>query len=490
MVCFIISEFFSDGVPATPQPFLLSPPIKKMNHIDASLKAQLSRHPTNTILRTDSAAAMKKYATLVPEPSENVYRFIEIDPSLVIPASFDGKVVWKGLLSDVVDQKECGSCWAFAAVTVLADRFNLFSQGKLRLNLSPVPIVLCDTHGAYNPEPLNDLETSIQLFESVQKLYGCNGNLLSEAWRMLYTVGTNEQSCMPLDILKFKSPSSCVKLTGPAGDMCADYRYNVRNNTEYGTPAKFYTAYHVYAVPGTAAEKRSEADIRREIYKFGPVSTAFEVYLDFYAFDPRTTIYESNREGGRIAGHAVVIDGWGEENGVPFWWIRNTWGPEWGIEGYFRMVRGKNHLRIEENVIAGIPDLANTHYLIPEDIFQNAEIPRDVRNKFAIHSHENMAGGIDPNTGYSRRIMSYADKREDIQSVLQKNKVPIPDYKNFVAARVTPPIALAQQRVRAGAGGPQRLPVKWVVASCVSAAILVYALNRYWTRRAGRNSTQ
>ena len=401
-----------------------------------SLRSMISEHPTNTILRGDSKAAEKKYAELVPAPQENIYKVVKIENSLQIPESFEGKVFWKEFLSDVVDQKECGSCWAFAAVTSLSDRFNIHSNGKLHLNLSPVPIVLCDTHGAANPEPLNNLEESIQLFESVQKLYGCNGNLLSEAWRMLYTVGTNEQSCMPLRILNNKTPSSCIKLTGPAGDMCSDYRYNFRNFTEYGTPAKFYTVYHVYAVPGTPEENSSELDIRKDIFKFGPVSTAFELYPDFFTFDPKVEIYRWSGQGERISGHAIVIDGWGEENGVKYWWVRNSWGPEWGIGGYFKMVRGENHCKIEENVVTGIPNLKTTHYTIPEDIFKDADILRDVKSKFFIHSHENMAGGIDPNTGYSRRIMSYLDNRVKIKTI-DPGKIPTPNYSQFVAAKMS-----------------------------------------------------
>jgi cathepsin B len=407
---------------------------------DDSVIAFMNEHPTNTILRNDSASAQKKYSKLIPGPQQNIYKIVTFTDSFQVPESFDGRVVWKGLLSDVVDQLECGSCWAFAAVTSLADRFNIHSEGRIHLNLSPVPIVLCDTHGASNPEPLKNLEQSVQLFEDVQKYYGCNGNLLSEAWRMLYTVGTNEQECMPLRILKFKTPSSCIKLTGPAGDMCSDYRFNFRNHTEYGTPAKFYSVYYVYAVPGTPVEDRSELDIRREIYKFGPVSSAFELYPDFFTFDPNKQIYRWSGDGKRISGHAIVIDGWGEENGVKYWWIRNSWGPNWGIGGYFRMIRGENHCKLEENVITGIPNLETTHYVIPEDIFKNAIIPKDVKNKFYIHSYDNMAGGIDPNTGYSRRIMSYIENREKVRQ-LEPAKIPTPEYNTFVAANVYPVIS-------------------------------------------------
>lgn len=53
--------------------------------------------------------------------------------------------------------------------------------------------------------------------------------------------------------------------------------------------------------------------------------------------------------------HEVSIVGWGEQNGVKFWRIRNSWGSHWGEEGFFRIVRGINNLGIETDCSWAIP---------------------------------------------------------------------------------------------------------------------------------------
>ena len=50
------------------------------------------------------------------------------------------------------------------------------------------------------------------------------------------------------------------------------------------TPERLYRAYSIYAVPGVESQNGNEESIREEIYKWGPVVSAFKVYPNFYTY--------------------------------------------------------------------------------------------------------------------------------------------------------------------------------------------------------------
>ena len=91
---------------------------------------------------------------------------------------------------------------------------------------------------------------------------------------------------------------------------------------------------------GTPKDGGNEKNIRYNIFKWGPVSTSFAIYPDFYEFDAKNNIYEWNGKGPQVGGHAVELVGWGIENNIKYWIIKNSWGTNWGDKGYMKLRRG------------------------------------------------------------------------------------------------------------------------------------------------------
>uniref|UniRef100_A0A8U8C9X1 Cathepsin H n=1 Tax=Geospiza parvula TaxID=87175 RepID=A0A8U8C9X1_GEOPR len=76
--------------------------------------------------------------------------------------------------------------------------------------------------------------------------------------------------------------------------------------------------------------------------KHNPVSFAFEVTSDFMHY--RKGVYSNPRceHTPDKVNHAVLAVGYGEEDGTPYWIVKNSWGRLWGMQGYFLIERGKN----------------------------------------------------------------------------------------------------------------------------------------------------
>jgi pheromone shutdown protein TraB len=44
--------------------------------------------------------------------------------------------------------------------------------------------------------------------------------------------------------------------------------------------------------------------------------------------------------------HVVAVVGYGHENGLDYWLVKNSWGSRWGDEGYIKVKRGTGHCGI------------------------------------------------------------------------------------------------------------------------------------------------
>lgn len=121
----------------------------------------------------------------------------------------------------------------------------------------------------------------------------------------------------------------------------------------------------------------NEKEIMKEIMENGPVQAIMEVHEDFFVY--KSGIYKHTdvslakppqyRKHGT---HSVRILGWGEDrdyNGIPrkYWIAANSWGKNWGENGYFRIARGDNECEIEAFVVGvwgriTMEDMNNHHH--------------------------------------------------------------------------------------------------------------------------------
>jgi len=317
-----------------------------------------------------------------------------------LPTDFNGMEVWADLITPTQNQAECGACWAFASSTCLADRFNVLSRKKMIPSVSTNFSLLCSFNEDLLPSNViksNNYQSDQQLIQRLDTLnksqFQCGGNYLITAWCNLYTGGTTLDSCLPYKLVdpfklqyelldfgfngrtafldttsadairtnnffflldKTNATWSCSNIVGNNKELCWDH--TIYNNKMLGIPLRHFYCGLIYQIKD---KKDLDAAIRYDIYRFGPVSTVMNLFDDFYNFDPVSGGVYAPKDDPKLSsgGHAVEIVGWGTwKDGTPFWWIRNSWGPEWGINnGCFRLQRGNKSCDVESNIITGIP---------------------------------------------------------------------------------------------------------------------------------------
>eukprot|EP00123_Amoebidium_parasiticum_P016202 comp23330_c0_seq1/m.38437 comp23330_c0_seq1/g.38437 ORF comp23330_c0_seq1/g.38437 comp23330_c0_seq1/m.38437 type:complete len:357 (-) comp23330_c0_seq1:511-1581(-) len=250
-----------------------------------------------------------------------------------IPSQFDARAFWPDCqqVGLIRDQGNCGSCWAFGTTSAMSDRLCIHSKGKIQNVISALDLMSCCTYCALNG--------------------GCEGGQTSDAyWFWVHegiVSGDNYGSllgCQPYPIpinlhhgTHHQESPKCVR-------NCTNENTWLRPYTQ----DKYFGKEAYWIVPGDTAAAQWE------IMTNGPITAQYTVFSDFFLY--KDGIYQVTTD--KVEGeHDVVIFGWGEEDGVPFWWVKNSWNRLWGHHGFFKIRRGTNEAKIESNWAAGIPNL-------------------------------------------------------------------------------------------------------------------------------------
>jgi len=78
--------------------------------------------------------------------------------------------------------------------------------------------------------------------------------------------------------------------------------------------------------------------LKRVVALYGPVSVAVSISSEQFAFY-KSGIFTPDFCNTKMINHAMLLIGYGSENGKNFWILKNSWGPEWGENGYMRLSR-------------------------------------------------------------------------------------------------------------------------------------------------------
>lgn len=222
----------------------------------------------------------------------------------------------------------CGSCWAFAATSVLADRWYIHQRlsNNVAEHLLFVPRLSvqnvmscgnkrtgCGTCQGGNDALVYQYAVVHGIPDDSCSSYIANDTTCEEDQPITYFNKPNCYTCWPNDSDPTQPPN-CVKID--------QYR-------------KLFAS-SVGSVAGAAAMKH-------EIYARGPISCGIVATNEMEAYVPGTTFTQPAPDQQANIDHVVEVVGWGRDNeGNDYWLLRNSWGVEWGEQGFMKIVTSYN----------------------------------------------------------------------------------------------------------------------------------------------------
>jgi len=196
-----------------------------------------------------------------------------------VPASFDWRI--QGAVTPVKDQGQCGSCWAFSATENIESMWILAKKAtNTSVSLSPQQIVDCDDY---------DL--------------GCDGGEPYTAYEYVMSAGGLE-------------PIQDYPYTAEDGNCDFQSKDIVAKISTWNYATEYY----------------SETTLQNNLVGWGPLSICVDA-ANWQDYQSGVMSWEECAWINELD-HCVQLVGYNTIGDNDYWIVRNSWGLDWGINGY------------------------------------------------------------------------------------------------------------------------------------------------------------
>jgi len=217
----------------------------------------------------------------------NLVRMLGVlESSVTVPQTLDWRT--QNMVTPVKDQGQCGSCWAFSVTENIESMYCMKNQ------------IDCTTFAPLAPQEIVDCDTTDQ---------GCNGGDPPTAYAFVMQEGGMEDE--------------------------SDYPYTAQDGTcnFQSNLVKVTISNWQYATSNS-----DESTMQNNLVSWGPLS----ICVDAEPWQDYTGGVLMASDCSNSLDHCVQLVGYDMTQSTPFWIVRNSWGTDWGENGYIRLQYGQD----------------------------------------------------------------------------------------------------------------------------------------------------